>query len=79
MKDAFFGFDYKKQSFIYMVFLIASLNLGMGVWSIIDGSLWDKGAITFNDGGSNLIIGIGFFIVFATLMVKRFESKSQGE
>ena len=74
-KDAFFGIDYDKKGYAYMIFGIGALNLIMGIWRVIDGTIWENGVIKFTHGASNLIMGIGFFVVFVALILK----KSRGE
>ena len=76
-KDAFFGIDYDQKSYLYMIFAIGVVNLIMGIWRVIDGSIRVDGVITFTHGASNLIIGLGFSIVFVTLLLKKSNDKSE--
>ena len=76
-KDAFFGIDYDQKSYLYMIFAIGVVNLIMGIWRVIDGSIWVDGVITFTRGASNLIIGAGFFIVLISLLLKKSDDKGE--
>ena len=76
-KDAFFGIDYDNKGYVYMIFGIGVFNLVMGIWRLIDGTIWVDGVITFTHGASNLIIGAGFFIVLIALLLKTSDDKGE--
>lgn len=76
-KDAFFGIDYDRKGYVYMIFGVGLFNLVMGVLRVVDGTIRVDGVITFTHGASNLIIGAGFFIVLVALLLKKFDDKSE--
>ena len=76
-KDAFFGIDYDHKGYVYMIFGIGVFNLVMGIWRLIDGTIRVDGVITFTHGASNLIIGVGFFIVLVALLLKKSDDKGE--
>ena len=76
-KDAFFGIDYDRKGYVYMIFGMGLFNLVMGILRVIDGSIRVDGVIKFTRGASNLIIGIGFFIVLVALLLKKSDDKSE--
>ena len=76
-KEAFFGIDYDNKSYVYLIFGIGALNLVMGIWRVIDGTILEDGVIKFTHGASNLIMGVGFFVVFVALLLKKADGKSE--
>ena len=73
--DCYFALNQKTGAVLIMLGAIAALNLVLGVWSIIDGSLIENGQIGFR--ALNLICGALFLVVFAALLVKKLCSKKE--
>lgn len=76
-KGAFLQIDADGKSYSALLLVIILLNGALGIWRIVDGTLWVDGVMRFTSGGSNIVIAVGFLIVLVALMVDKSRRKNE--
>jgi len=76
-KGAFLQINANGNSYIILLLVIIVLNGALGIWRMVDGTLWENGVMMFTRGGSNLVLAIGFFIVLVALLADNTRRKGE--
>lgn len=72
---AFFSINDKGMYYIVMVGIVTVCNGVLAVGRIIDGTFKNDGGIMFSNGGSNVVLTIGFLVMFAAFIHKYIKER----
>lgn len=78
LKDAYFRMNENKKFLLGVFWVLAAVNLGLGIFHVINGDIATGGIITFEGAGS-LLLGVTMLAVASVATYKRIQDKRGDE